>query len=203
MILEHRGKGPRIHESAYVAPNATLCGEVEIGPGSSVLFGAVLTAEGGPVRLGADCIIMENAVLRASGHHPLTLGHNVLVGPQAYLTGCTVEDNVFLAAGSRVFNGAAVGRGSEVRINGVVHLRTVLPPQSLVPIGWVAVGDPARIFAPDRHEEIDEIQRPLNFPRFVFGLERNEDGSSLMPKIAPRYCRALASHKEDREIGEK
>jgi len=111
-----------------------------------------------------------------------------------------VEDDVFLAAGSRVFNGSLIGRGSEVRINGIVHLRTVLPPGSLVPIGWVAVGDPVLISPPDRHEEIEAIQRPLNFPKFVFGLDRNEDGSSLMPRIAPRYCKALASHKKDREI---
>ena len=200
MILEHGGKRPRVDESAYVAPNATLCGAVEVGPGCAVLFGAVLSAEGGPITLGRNCIVMENAVLRASVHHPLSLGDNVLVGPQAYLTGCRVEDDVFVAAGSRVFNGALIGRGGEVRINGVVHLRTVLPPGSLVPIGWVAVGDPVRILPPDRHPEIEAVQRPLNFPKFVFGLERNEDGSSLMPKIAPRYSRALARHKEDQEV---
>ncbi len=200
MILEHKGKIPKIHESAYVAPNATICGEVEIGPGSSVLFGAVLTAEGGPIRLGQNCIVMENAVLRASGHHPLTVGDNVLMGPQSYLTGCSVEDDVFVAAGSRIFNGARIGRGSEVRINGIVHLRTVLPPGSLVPIGWVAVGDPVLISPPDRHEDIEAVQRPLNFPKFVFGLDREKDGSSLMPRIAPRYNRALAAHKDDKEV---
>src|SRR5206468_1818809 len=74
MILEHRGKRPRIHASAYVAPNATLCGDVTIGAESRVLFGAVLTAESGPVTLGERCIIMENAVIRGVAHHPASLG---------------------------------------------------------------------------------------------------------------------------------
>src|SRR5256885_1654492 len=74
MILEHGGKRPRIHASAYVAPNATICGEVSVGAESRVLFGAVLTAESGPVTVGERCIIMENAVIRGVAHHPASLG---------------------------------------------------------------------------------------------------------------------------------
>src|SRR5881396_3515342 len=83
MILEHGGKRPRIHASAYVAPNATICGEVTVGAESRVLFGAVLTAESGPVTIGERCIIMENAVIRGVAHHPASLGDHVLVGPHA------------------------------------------------------------------------------------------------------------------------
>ena len=57
MLLEHRGKGPRIHESAYVAPTAVICGDVTIGENCQILFGAVLVAEGGPVVIGCNCII--------------------------------------------------------------------------------------------------------------------------------------------------
>ena len=102
--------------------------------------------------IGAECIVMEGAVLRGAPTFPLTLGDHVLVGPRAYLSGCTVEESVFLAAGSTVFNGARIGAGSEVRINGVVHIKTTLPPDTTVPIGWVAVGDPPRILPPDRHD---------------------------------------------------
>lgn len=105
MLLEHRGERPRIHESAYVAPTATICGDVTVGANSRVLFGAVVTAEGGAVEIGAECIVMENAVVRGTPKHPVRIGDHVLVGPRAYLTGCTVEDNVFLATGSAVFNG--------------------------------------------------------------------------------------------------
>ncbi|HET7875156.1 MAG TPA: gamma carbonic anhydrase family protein, partial [Methylomirabilota bacterium] len=66
MVLEHLGKRPRIHESAYVAPTATVCGDVTIGPESRILFGAVLVAEGGPVVVGVHAVVMENAVLRGT-----------------------------------------------------------------------------------------------------------------------------------------
>ncbi len=200
MILEHDGKSPRIHKGAYVAPNATISGDVTIGEGSCILFGAVITAEGGPVEIGCRCIVMENAVIRGTARHPARLGDNVLVGPRAYLTGCSVEDDVFLATGSTVFNGANIGARAEVRINGVVHLKTRLFPGTTVPIGWVAVGDPAKIYPPEDHHAIWAIQQSLNFPREVFGLERAPDGESNMPKVARRYTRALMRHKNDRVI---
>lgn len=133
MLLEHRGKTPDIHESAYIAPTATICGDVSIGANSRVLFGATIAAEGGPVEIGEHCIIMENAVLRGTAPHPLRIDEHVLVGPRAYVTGCTVEENVFLATGVTIFNGAILGAGTEVRINGVVHITSVLPPETLMP----------------------------------------------------------------------
>jgi carbonic anhydrase/acetyltransferase-like protein (isoleucine patch superfamily) len=198
MLLEHRGKRPNIHASAYVAPTAVICGDVTIGENSRVLFGAALAAEGGPVVVGAHCIIMENAIIRGVRQHPTHIGNHVLVGPRAYLTGCTVEDNAFLATGTTVFNGARIGTRAEVRINGVVHLKTNVPPDAVVPIGWVAVGDPAEILPPSDHDRIWAIQEPLNFPRTVFGLERAPAGETIMPELTRRYARALEKHREDK-----
>ena len=197
MLIEHAGKSPRIHESAWVAPGAIVSGDVEIGPESRVLFGAVLTADGGPVRVGTQCVIMENAVLRGTLKHPLSIGSRVLVGPRAYLSGCTVNDEAFLATGSTVFNGAVLGQRTEVRVNGTVHLKTVLLAGALVPIGWIAVGDPATILPPDRHEEIWSIQEQLDFPKEVFGVDRSPD---MMAKIMARYTAGLARHTDDRII---
>lgn len=177
-----------------------MCGDVTIGEESRVLFGAVLVAEGGPVEIGASCIVMEHAVIRGTAQHPARIGDHVLVGPHAHLTGCTVEDSVFVATGAAVFNGARLGTRSEVRIHGVVHLRTVLPPDAVVPIGWVAVGDPAEILPPNAHDRIWSIQRPLDFPRTVFGLERAPAGQTIMPELTGRYARALGHHRDDREL---
>ncbi len=132
MLLEHQGKRPRIHATAYIAPTATVCGDVTIGAESRVLFGAVLVAEGGPVTIGAHCIIMEQAVLRGTARHPVRLADHVLVGPHAHLSGCTVEQSVFVATGACVFNGARLGARSEVRINGVVHVNTTVPAGATV-----------------------------------------------------------------------
>ncbi len=200
LLFEHRGKAPRIHGSAWIAPNAVICGDVTIGAHSRVLFGAVITAEGGPVIVGQYCIIMEAAVVRGTPRHSVQIGDHVLVGPRAYLTGCVVEESVFLATGTAIFNGAQVGQRSEVRVNAVVHLMTRLPPDSLVPIAWIAVGDPAIIRPPQDHEEIWAIQKTLDFPKVVWGLERAPEGGTIMPEITDRYSKALASHREDRRL---
>ena len=197
MLIEHLGKKPRIHPSAYVAPTAVICGDVTVGEESRVLFGAVLVAEGGPITIGSYTIVMENAVVRATSRHAVGIGSHVLVGPRAYLSGCTVEDDAFLATGATVFNGARIGARAEVRINGVVHLKTVLAPDATVPIGWIAVGDPAQILPPGEHDRIWAIQEKLDFPREVFGL-RATPGKTIMPELTRRYARALARHKEDR-----
>jgi carbonic anhydrase/acetyltransferase-like protein (isoleucine patch superfamily) len=197
MLIAHEGRRPRVHRSARIAPTAVLCGDVTVGDGSSVGFGAVLTAETGPIVVGTHCVIMDTAVLRGVKRNPLAVGDNVLIGPRAYLSGCTVEDNAFLATGCAVFNGAHIGARAEVRINATVHIRTRLPADATVPIGWVAVGDPARILPPDRHDEIWAIQEPLDFPRLVFGEGRPAAGQTRMPTMMARYCAALARHKDD------
>ena len=201
MLIEHQGKQPHIHESAYIAPTAVICGDVTIGEDCRILFGAVIVAEGGPVEIGRQCIVMENAVIRGSRHHPVSIGDHVLVGPRAYLTGCTVEDDVFLATGAAIFNGAHIGARAEVRVNGVVHLTTALPPDAVVPIGWIAVGDPVEILPPTEHDRIWRIQEPLDFPQTVFGLERAPEGETIMPEMTRRYTRALARHQKDTTLG--
>jgi carbonic anhydrase/acetyltransferase-like protein (isoleucine patch superfamily) len=166
-----------------VAPNAVIGGDVTIGEHCRIMHGAQIIAEGGAIAIGNECIVMENAVLRSNARHSLSIGNNCLVGPNAHVVGCHVEDEVFIATGAAIFHGATVGRGSEVRVNGIVHLKTILPEGTTVPIGWVAVGDPATILAPDQHENIWAIQKPLNFPLTVYGIDR---GDADMVKITRR-----------------
>ena len=198
MLIKHLGHAPHIDPTAYVAPNAVVCGDVTVGPGCRILFGAQVVAEGGSIRIGSECIVMENAVLRSTPRHSLAIGNNCLVGPNAHLVGCTVEDEVFVATGAAVFHSAHLGKGCEVRINGVVHLLTHVPAGATVPIGWVAVGNPAKILPSSEHEQIWEVQQPLNFPLAVYGFERSE---ADMVKITRRLSESLASHSND-EPGE-
>jgi carbonic anhydrase/acetyltransferase-like protein (isoleucine patch superfamily) len=180
-----------IDPTATIAPTAVITGDVTIGPGSVVLDGAVLTADHGPIVIGASTVVMEGAVLRASGRFPLTVGDHCLIGPHCSISGATIEDEVFVATGASIFPAARIGRGSEVRINGVVHLRTILPPKSTVPIGWVTVGDPAVILSPGDHDLIWAVQRELDFPGFVFGVDR--EAGDTMVRLTERYSRALAA----------
>src|SRR5436190_1260461 len=119
MLIEHAGKAPQIDPSAYVAPNATLSGDVTVGPGARVMFGAVLT------------------------------------------------------------------------------VNSALPDDEFVPIGWVAVGDPAQSFPPERHDEIWAIQRELNFVGTVMGAA---PGTPL-PQAMKGYADRFSAHRDDRVVG--
>ncbi len=197
MLMSLGGATPEIDITAYVAPNAMVCGDVKIGPGSRILHGAQVIAESGTIEIGRECIVMENAVLRSSAIHRLQVGNNCLIGPNTHVVGSTIEDEVFVATGAAVFHGSRLGRGSEVRINGVVHLKSHLAPGETVPIGWVAVGDPAEILPPDAHEKIWAIQKPLNFPLTVYGLDRSE---ADMVKITRRLSESLAAFKDAENV---
>lgn len=197
VFVQHRLKTPRVAESAYIAPTAVLCGDVTVGPHSRVLFGAVVTAEGGPVEIGAHCIVMENAVVRGVPGNPTTLGDHVLVGPHAHLTGCTVEGATRIATGAVVFNGARLGVGAEVEFHAVVHVNTVVPAGVAVPMGWFAGGDPAELVPPDDRERIRQVLGPLDHQGTVFGIGTSD---APMPDIARRYARGLAIHRRDRVL---
>jgi gamma-carbonic anhydrase len=196
MLLEHRGRRPVVDPSAYVAPTAVLCGDVHVGPDARILFGAVLTAEDGRVEVGARCIVMENALLRSRAAHPVVLGDDVLVGPHAHVNGAIVGEGSFLATGCALFPGVRLGRGVEVRIHGVVHVNTVVEDGAMVPIGWVAVGDPARVLPPGEHDAIWGIQQGLDFPGTVYGLPRDAPARKRMERQAAWF----AAHRHDREL---
>lgn len=203
MEIRNRANSPQVDPDAYVAPTAVLSGEVRIGSGSCVLPGAVVSADGGPVVIGANCVIMEHAVLRGTPRHPLTIGDHVLVGPHSHLAGCTVDDEVFIATGAMIFNGARMGRASSVALGGAVHIGCVVPPQARIPIGWVAVGDPARMYPPGQPGDIRRgIEEVGGFLPFVFGTDPADDRGEQMRTAMGRYAGFLArSHRNDEAVG--
>lgn len=183
--------------SAYVAPSAVVCGDVVLGEGARVLHGAVVTAEDGRVAVGADVVVMENALVKGRARHPVTIGDAVLVGPHAHVNGAVLADEVFVATGASVFPGAVVGTGAELRINAVVQVNTRVEAGAVVPIGWIAVGDPAQLFSPDRHDELWEVQQQLDFPGTVYAVAR---GTS-MREVMARQSALYGAHRTDRVVG--
>ena len=160
------------------------------------MHGARMVAEaGGSIRIGRNCIVFENAVIRATSRHDCSIGDHCIVGPNSHVVGAQIDAEVFVATGAAVFHGAQIGQGSEVRINGTVHLRTRLKPGSTVPIGWVAVGDPAQILSPDQHEAIWAIQKTLDFPGVVYGVDRT--APDVMKTITSRLSDALGIHRSE------
>jgi carbonic anhydrase/acetyltransferase-like protein (isoleucine patch superfamily) len=162
VLVEHRGRRPQVHESAYVAPTAVVCGDVRVGADARILFNAVVTAEDGAVELGERVVVMEHALVRGRAAHPVVIEHDVLIGPHAHVNGARIGAEAFIATGAALFPGATVGARAEVRIHGVVHVNSTVAAGATVPIAWVAVGD--HVLPPDRHDAIWEIQRELDFP---------------------------------------
>ena len=195
MQIEHHTLRPRIHESARVAPSAVLCGDVTIGARCSIGFGAVLTAESGPITIGEDCVVMDTAVLRGVHDNPLKIGNRVLVGPRAYLSGCEVEDNVFLATGTTVFNGAKIGTGQKCGSTEWSTYALYCRPIQRSPLGGLQWATRSRFFL-NQHEQIWSLQKPLDFPLYVFGVPRPPEGESIMPTVMPRYAAVLRRHEK-------
>jgi carbonic anhydrase/acetyltransferase-like protein (isoleucine patch superfamily) len=192
---------PSVHPEAYVAPSAVLSGQVRVGRGSCIMHGAVLAAEGGPVEIGANCMIMENAVLRGTPQNPLIMGDHVLAGPHSHLTGCGIADEVFIATSARVFSGAQMGRASSVALGGTVHIGCVVPPLTRIPIGWVAVGEPARVYPPSEAEAIRTgLAEVGGFLPFVFGIDEAADRREQMQAALERYTTAIARHHRQDEV---
>ena len=196
MLYESRGARPRVDPDALVAASAIVSGDVTIGPGSRVMHGAVLTAEDGPIVIGANVVVLENAVIRGRAGHAAIIGDEVMVGPHAHVNGCTVGSGAFIATGASVFPGAVIGEGAEVRINAVVQVNTRLAAGAVVPISWVAVGDPAQLFSPDRHDEIWAVQRTLDFVGTVYGAENDATMKDIMRSQSEFY----GAHRADVEL---
>jgi len=184
--FEVNGRKPQVDPAAVVTPTAVLSGDVTVMAEAQVSFGAVLIGEEAPVAVGQGTVIRENVVIRSSGSHPVRIADHVLIGAQSALYGCEVGAGAFLATGVRIFHGAVIEEGAEVRINAVVHVNSRVRAGATVPIGWVAVGDPASFFPPSAHDEIWEIQKGLRFPETVYGLGRLPDGQVDMRQLTRR-----------------
>jgi carbonic anhydrase/acetyltransferase-like protein (isoleucine patch superfamily) len=200
--IRHLGGTPWVHPGAYVAPTAVLSGQVSVGAGSCVLHGAVLAAEGGPVQVGAGCVIMENAVLRGTVPHPLLLGDRVLAGPHTQLTGAAACDEVFLAAGAMVLPGAHLGRAASAGPGAVVHVGAIVAPGARIPAGWVAVGDPARIYPPGEAEPIAAglAEAGWSFLHYVLGADDAGGRHGQLQAALARYTAAMARHHRQDQV---
>lgn len=131
-----------------VAANATIVGDVTLSEGANIWYGAVVRGDNGPIRIGENTNIQDNAVLHASPDSPLTIGADVTVGHAAVVHGCTVEDGALVGMGAILLNGCVVGAESMVAAGALVTGGTVIPPKML------AMGSPAKVVRPLREDEL-------------------------------------------------
>lgn len=140
MLDSFLGRSPRLGLEVYVAPTAAVVGDVTLGDGASVWFGASLRGDVHWIEIGAGSNVQDNATVHVSrGTHPCRIGAGVTVGHNAVVHGCIVEDDALVGMGAVVLDGAVVGAGSLVGAGALVTGGTVIPPRSLV------LGSPARV----------------------------------------------------------
>ncbi len=156
MRLDYKGMKPRIHESAFVAPNATVIGDVTIEAHASVWFGSVLRGDIAPIRIGRRSNIQDLSVLHESPGIPLVIGDNVTVGHKVTLHSCTIGDKALIGMDSTILDGAKIGEGAFVGAGSLVT------PGTEIPAGTLAFGRPARVVRDLTDEDIREMERINN-----------------------------------------
>ena len=139
MFLSFCGKVPRNEGAAFVAPNATVQGDVILKAGSTVWYGAVLRGDDGQLIIGENSNVQDNAVLHCDPGGQVVLGKNVTVGHSAIVHGCTVGDNSLIGMHATILNHAVVGR------NCIIGAGALVPEGMVIPDNSVAVGVPARV----------------------------------------------------------
>lgn len=127
MIYDYNGIRPAVSDGVFIAPSASVVGDVSIGRNSSIWFNTVIRADNAPVRIGKATSIQDNACI----HDKTTVGDNVTIGHGAIVHGCMVGDNALIGMGAVVLDGAIIGEGAIVAAGSVVRMGTVIPPRSL------------------------------------------------------------------------
>lgn len=148
------GKSPRLGERVFVADNATLIGDVDLGDDVSIWFGAVLRGDIHFIRIGARANIQDNCVVHVEhGTGPAIVGEEVTVGHAAVVHGCTVERGALIGIGAKVLSGAVIGEQALVGGGALVGEGMRVPPRTL------AIGVPARVKRDLKPEEIARLEQ--------------------------------------------
>ncbi|CAL2060299.1 Gamma carbonic anhydrase family protein [Streptomyces murinus] len=151
LIVGIGGKEPRVDAQAFVAPTASVIGDVTLGAGASVWYGAVVRGDVETITVGARANVQDNVTLHADPGFPVTIGERVSIGHNAVVHGATVEDDCLIGMGATVLNGAVIGAGS------LVAAQALVPQGMVVPAGSLVAGVPAKVrreLSPEEREGV-------------------------------------------------
>jgi len=152
LILTIRGRAPALHDQSWVAPNASVIGQVTLAARASVWYGATLRAEAEPIEIGAGTNIQDGVTIHVDPGFPVRIGANVSVGHNAVLHGCEVEDGCLIGMGAVILNGAKIGAGSLIAASALVPQGFVVPPRSLV------AGVPGKVRRELTDDELEHVR---------------------------------------------
>ncbi|MEU7499760.1 gamma carbonic anhydrase family protein [Streptomyces griseofuscus] len=151
LIVGFGGKEPRVDAEAFVAPTASVIGDVTLGAGASVWYGAVVRGDVETITVGARANVQDNVTLHADPGFPVTIGERASIGHNAVVHGATVEDDCLIGMGATVLNGAVIGAGS------LVAAQALVPQGMVVPAGSLVAGVPAKVrreLSPEEQEGV-------------------------------------------------
>ncbi|MFC0409709.1 gamma carbonic anhydrase family protein [Roseomonas elaeocarpi] len=165
---------PQLPAQGWIAPDAQVIGQVELGEDTSLWFGAVLRGDNARITIGARSNIQDGAVLHVDPGFPLMIGEDVTVGHRAILHGCTVGDGSLIGMGATVLNGARIGRGCLVGAGALVTENKHFPDGALI------LGSPARVARMLDEAAVARLRDSAaryvsNWRRFAGGLRRVEE----------------------------
>lgn len=139
LIVGISGREPEIEDEVFVAPTASVIGDVTLKAGASVWYGAVIRGDVEKITVGAQANVQDNATLHADPGFPVRVGERVSIGHNAVVHGATVEDDCLIGMGATVLNGAVIGAGS------LVAAQALVPQGMVVPAGSLVAGVPAKV----------------------------------------------------------
>ena len=154
MIRKFRNIEPRIHPTAFIADNAAIIGDVEIGEESSVWFGSIVRGDVNYIRIGARTNIQDATVIHVTSKtYPTILEDEITVGHRVTLHGCYVERGCLIGIGAILLDGVRIGENSLVAAGSLLTPGTQIPPRSLV------MGSPGRVKRALNNDEIQNLAR--------------------------------------------
>ena len=177
MNYEIGGNIPQVDGDAFVAPTATLVGQVRVAAGASVWFGAVARGDGDAISLGERSNLQDNAVIHADPGFPATIGADVSIGHGAVVHGCTIGDRVLVGMGATVMNGAVVGDDTLIGAGTLVSEGTQIRPRSLV------VGVPGKVRRELTDAELEKVAR--NAAVYVEAARRYAASAEVVAEDSP------------------
>ena len=146
-LYAYKGKSPRVHPTAFVAPTAVLIGDVTLHEGSSVWFGTVLRADMDRIEIGARSNVQDNTTIHTDENEPTIVGPDVTIGHNALVHSSVIGSNVLIGQGSVLVGGCVVGTGTIIGAGAVVPEGTNVPAHSLM------IGVPAKVVREARAED--------------------------------------------------
>ena len=157
MILDFQGMSPKIDPTVFIADNALVIGDVELGAKANVWFFCLVRGDVQSIRVGARCNIQDACILHVASHgFPLMLEDDVVLGHRVTAHGCHIERGAFIGIGAIILNGARIGEEAIVGAGSVVTPGTVIPPRSL------ALGTPAKVVRELTEKDFAMMHRTRN-----------------------------------------